>query len=112
MAKDDRDRWWVFKVPKISVWWLVWTAMLGGYIYYQYGYVKNSEHSEQKTEQKKYAILDHEFQNNPLENGRGASQLSRTAKNIIGGQPLTTPGALGSVGKTTSKEPYHGRIEQ
>ena len=82
MAKDDRDNWWVFKVPKISIWWLVWAAMLSGYIYYQYGYVKNSEHPEHK----KYAIYNHD-KINPLENGGGASQLSQLAKTISDKSP-------------------------
>ncbi|WP_148039425.1 hypothetical protein [Acidithiobacillus sulfuriphilus] len=77
MAKDDRDNWWVFKVPKISIWWLVWAAMLGGYIYYQYGYVKNSGHSEHK----QYAPYNHD-KTNPLKNGGSVSQLPQLAKTI------------------------------
>jgi hypothetical protein len=77
MAKDDRDRWWVFKFPKISIWWLVWAAMLGGYIYYQYAYVNNSKHSEHKKD-----ATYNRGKVNPLENGGGVSQLSQLAKTI------------------------------
>lgn len=75
MAENDRDRWWIFKIPKISIWWLVWAAMFGGFIYYQYIHVKNSENAEQKN----HALLEH-GQKNQLENGSGVSQMSHLAK--------------------------------
>ncbi|MHB1581723.1 MAG: hypothetical protein ACYCQM_13855 [Acidithiobacillus sp.] len=77
MTEDDRDHSWIFKIPKISIWWLVLAAMLGGFIYYQYIHVKNSEHAEQK----KYAMLERS-RNNLLENGSGVQQLSQIAKTI------------------------------